>query len=160
MESDLQTWAWLAIGLVLLAGEFAAPHLVTGFFGVSALVVAAARALGLVESLPASLALWGVTALGLLLALRGTLAKFAGVPEVSHPIVSDDARLHGSVVEVVVEIVPGEDGGRIRLDGTSWPARCDGYRVRAGERVRLVRRDNLVWIVEPADGVVLPPLDK
>lgn len=159
MDSDLQTWAWLAIGLALLAGELAAPHLVTGFFGVSALVVAAARALGLVEGLSASLALWGVTALGLLLALRSTLATFAGVPEVSHPIVSDDARLYGSVVEVVTEIVPGEEGGRIRLDGTSWPAKCDGYRIRVGEKVRLVRRENLVWIVEPAEGTPLPPLD-
>jgi membrane protein implicated in regulation of membrane protease activity len=148
-SSIIQTWAWLAAGLGLLATEFKAPHLVAGFLGSSALVVAGLRALGLVESTPASVGWWGVISLALLLALRKTLAKYAAKPEVSKASVSDDVRLYGALVDVVLTIPEGGEG-RIRLDGTSWQAVCLLGAVPAGAKARLVRRENLVWVVEPA----------
>jgi membrane protein implicated in regulation of membrane protease activity len=156
MESSIQTWVWLAAGLGLLATEIKAPHLVAGFLGTSALVVAGLRALGLVESLPASVGLWGVTSLALLLSLRKTLAKYAAKPEVSKASVSDDVRLFGSLVDVVTAIPEGGEG-RIRLDGTSWQAVCLIGPVPAGSRARLVRRENLVWVVEPASAPEAKP---
>lgn len=159
MDPSVQTWLWLAAGLGLLATEFNAPHLVAGFLGSSALVVAALRALGLVESTQVSVGLWGAISLALLLALRKTLAKYAAKPEVSKASVSDDVRLYGAVVEVVAAIPEGGEG-RIRLDGTSWQAVCSNGAVPVGGKVRLVRRENLVWVVEPATAPqtpVLPP---
>jgi membrane protein implicated in regulation of membrane protease activity len=156
MESSIQTWLWLASGLGLLATEVKAPHLVAGFLGTSALAVAGLRALGLVESTQLSVGLWGAISLALLLALRKTLAKYAAKPEVSKASVSDEVRLYGSLVDVVATISGGVEG-RIRLDGTSWQAVCSNGEIPAGAKARLVRRENLVWVVEAAGASEAPP---
>lgn len=158
MSGDVQSWLWFGGGLALLATELVSIHLVAGFLGAGALLVAGARWLGLVESTTGSIALWGVSSAALLAILRGTLVRWAGKPEVHRAQVSEDVRAFGSVVEVVAEVSPRE-GGRIRYDGTSWPAiSTNGSTIAAGRKARLVRRENLAWVVEQVGEEAVPLL--
>ena len=46
---------------------------------------------------------------------------------------------------------------RVRIDGTSWRVRpADGTTVLAGDRVRVVDRDNLDLVVTPTDTPATP----
>lgn len=161
MGPGLETWLWVAGGAVLLGSEFVTPHLVSGFLGAGALVVAGLRVAGVVEGTWASVGVWAVVSAALLALLRSSLAKFAGPGQTSRASVSEDVRLYGSIVDVV-EAVGDEDApGRVRVDGTSWPATSRNGPLAAGSKARLLHRENLAWVVEPAGPddapLVLPP---
>ena len=54
----------------------------------------------------------------------------------------------GSIVEVVADIKSGEFG-RIEQGGSSWQALAEGDQtILKGEQVKIVRRDNITWIVK------------
>lgn len=150
MDAGLFNWIWLAAGVALLASEFVVPTLTALFFGAAALVVAGLRFAGLLESHTASLILWAVASIAAVLLLRRTLQGWVE-PEKSRGSISEDARAYGSVVEVVVTVTPDGRDGRVRFDGTSWPAISRRGTLLPGSRARLIHRDNLAWVVEPAD---------
>lgn len=164
MDPSLHTWLWLGAGAALLASEFALPGLVAAFFGIGALTVAGLQALGVVESVPASFAVWAVSSSAYVLLLRSTLARYLGEGERTRHSTNENARVFGAVVEVLEEIPGGEAPGRIRFEGTTWPAVSNGGAIAAGSRARLVHRDNLAYVVEPiptglADPLSLPDPD-
>ncbi len=148
MILDEQLMFWILAAVLLLGSEFVSVHLFSGFLGAGAAVVALLRFLGLVEGLGAELAIAAGVSTALLLLLRSTLARLFGRPETSRATVSDEVRLYGSVVEVVAEVRPGSNDGRVRIDGTSWPATSSGDVLPAGSRARLLRRETLVWVVD------------
>ncbi|MCI0569113.1 MAG: NfeD family protein [Myxococcaceae bacterium] len=150
MDPSSITWLWAGVGAVLLASELFLPGLVAAFLGAGALTVALARVLGLVESLPTSLALWGVSSATYVLLLRSTLVKYFGAGDRTQASTSEDARAYGAIVEVIEDIQGDDRAGRIRWDGTTWPATSMGVAIPRGARARLVLRDNLAWVVEPA----------
>jgi len=65
----------------------------------------------------------------------------------------EDADAFGKIVRVT-ESLSDTHTGRIFFQGTSWPARAVHGSAQLGDRVRIVDRENLVWIVEP---LALPP---
>jgi membrane protein implicated in regulation of membrane protease activity len=150
MDPSSVTWGWAAAGVVLLASELFLPGLVTGLLGAGALTVAALRLVGLVEGPLASFALWGGLSGAYVLLLRSTLVKYFGAGERTQASTSEVARAYGAVVEVIEEIHGDDRAGRIRWDGTTWPATSTGATIPRGARARLVLRDNLSWVVEPA----------
>ena len=160
MDAATITWLWGAAGVVLLASEFFLPGLVAAFLGAGALTVASARMLGLVEGPLASLALWGVVSTAYVLLLRSALVKYFGAGQRTRVTTDESARAYGSVVEVTEQIDGEERAGRIRWDGTTWPAISTGATIPKGGRARLMLRDNLVWVVEPVseDTPLSPPV--
>jgi len=52
----------------------------------------------------------------------------------------------GRVAEVVEPLRPG---GRVRIDGELWNARCKDGEARVGDSVRVIRVDGLTLLVEP-----------
>jgi membrane protein implicated in regulation of membrane protease activity len=90
-------------------------------------------------------------------ALRGTLKRFFP-PETSTKQGDEDVAAFGQLVEVtedVVEVGQEPVTGRVRFQGTSWPAVAANGTIQKGQRARLVYRENLAWVVEPVDE--LPP---
>lgn len=156
MDPDLQTWTWLLLGGALLGSELFAPKFITAFFGLGALTAAGARYFGL-ESTGLSTLLFAVSSVGYLFALRNVLVKRFGEGEKLRHSTSEDVRVFGSVVEVVSEIVEGEPTGRVRFEGTTWPAISTRGTLAAGTKARLLHRDNIGWVVEPADGPAALP---
>lgn len=148
MDSSILMWIWMVSGLLLLASELVVPGMITGFLGAGALTTAALMALGVVDSVTASLFTWMGSSTFLVITLRRTLLK-RFPSSTSHTPPLDDAQLCGMVVEVVAAIDEDSTEGRIRLHGTTWPARASQGKLAVGSRARLVFRDNLAWTVEP-----------
>lgn len=62
-----------------------------------------------------------------------------------------DEPFRNEIVTVLNDILVNQKGGRIRYQGTDWDAYSETVRIPKGERVRILRRDNLTFIVEPLD---------
>ena len=156
METDPQTLAWLALGGALLVSELFLPGLVAAFFGAGALTAAAARWLGLVDSTPASFAVFAGSSVAYLLVLRRLAIRWVGPPVVTRDSTSEEVRVFGAEVEVVDEVVEGVASGRIRHEGSTWPAISRAGVIPAGSRARLIHRDSIGWVVESV-GEPAPP---
>ena len=84
----------------MMASEIVLPGMVIGFLGLASVVVAGARALGLVESLGASLGLWASVSVGLVLGLRNVAQKYFPSEEETVNI-DEDTSMYGKEVVVV-----------------------------------------------------------
>ncbi len=157
MFTSVETWLWLAAGIALVCSELVATHLVSGFLGAGALVVAALRLAGVLQGTVPSLIVWAVASAGLLVLLRQWLVKVAGKPEKQRASLSEELRTFGREVEVVETVVEGAATGRVRFDGTTWPAQSVRGTIEAGGKARLVHRENLAWVVEPSFGAAALP---
>ena len=148
MSEELITWIWLLGGLFLMLIELFLPGLVVVFLGAAAVLVAGLRWSGIVEDLPASLGVWMALSVLLVLTIRKAARRW--LPSESHRDLADeDADAFGEPVEVIEECSADAPTGRIRYQGTTWPAMTIEGRLLAGQKARLVYRDNIAWIVEP-----------
>ncbi len=141
---------WLLGGALLAVAELALPGMIAVFIGAAAMVVGALRALGLVESMGASLVLWMASSAGLLLGVRRAAMRFLPSESRYDPH-RPDVQAMGEIVDVVETVPSDGTPGRIRHQGTTWEALSDGAPIPAGGKARLVVRDNLVWRVEPVE---------
>ena len=145
--------AWIVAGVVLMLLELVVPGLVLVFLGAGALVVALLVWLGLLGSWVTATTTWFIASLALLLGLRGLVQRL--VPgQTETQSTDEELDAFGEIVEVAETVGP-EPGGRIRYRGTTWDALCLEQTIQAGARARIVCREDLVWIVDPAD--VLEP---
>jgi membrane protein implicated in regulation of membrane protease activity len=153
---DTWTWVWLAAGGVLMAAELAVPGLVVVFLGLAAVLVGLGRWAGWWTSAMGSLTAWFVLSLALLVGLRALVARW--LPgDFTVESSEEDAGALGSVVEVMAEVNAADQRGRIRYQGSTWPAISLAGVIPAGQKARLLARDNLAWVVEPADDGDWPP---
>lgn len=149
---DPWTLAFLVGGVLLIGSEFVVPSLFTIFLGVAALLTAALRGVGLVESVPISFLLWSVLSLGLVVPFRSQVQRLmpGGKSEVKkdRTDVEHDRDAMGEVVDVVEDISDENDKGRIRFQGTTWNARMTNGSLKKGEKAQLVYREGALWVVE------------
>ncbi len=133
-----------------MAFELVAPGLVVIFMGMSAVLVAGLQWIGLLETLPASLATWMGLSVVLVAVLRRVITRYIPA-EVRRDHADEQLSALGQEVEVISGCASQHHEGRIRFQGTSWPARTIEGDIPAGSRARLLYRDNLSWIVEPIE---------
>lgn len=144
--------AWIVAGVVLIILELVVPGAVLVFLGAGALLVALLIWLGLVQTWVSSITAWFIASLVLLLVLRSFFQRFVS-GDAEKQSTDEDLDAYGKVVDVVEAIGPSQEG-RIRYRGTTWQAACHDHTIEAGTKAQIVYRENLIWIVEPAD-----PLD-
>jgi inner membrane protein len=145
--SETITWIFLIGGILLIATELFIPGLVVCFLGAAGIIVAVLRWLGFFPGLVQSFTVWFITSIVLLLGLRHLLLRW--IPSESTYSYSDeDVSAIGSVVDVVQTISDSNQHGRIRYAGTTWPAISKHGTLLAGEKAKLLYRDNLIWVVE------------
>ncbi len=149
---DSWTIAFLVGGLLLIGSEFVVPSLFSIFLGVAALLTAALRGVGLVESVPLSFLLWSVLSLGLVVPFRAQVQKLmpGGKSDArkDRTDVEHDRDAMGEVVEVVEDVAEDHDRGRIRFQGTTWNARMTNGSLKKGEKAQLVYREGALWVIE------------
>ena len=150
LDGDTITTIWLIAGITMMLSEMIVPGMVIGFLGFASVLVAGARALGIVESLGASVGLWTVTSVGLVLSLRNVAKKYFPSEE-KRVSIDEDASMYGKEVQVLSDCSDANDEGRIRIQGTSWPAKTVEGTIAAGTTAKLVYRDNVAWIIEPLE---------
>ena len=140
---DLGPWAWIAVGVVLVALEVTAPGAFMLWLGIAALIT------GLVLFIvPLG---WEVAALlfAVLAAVERRLPAATSPAPAAPP--SDEPMLNrrgdalvGRVVVLEEPILQGR--GRVRIDDTVW--RIEGLDTPAGDRVRITGVDGALLRVE------------
>jgi membrane protein implicated in regulation of membrane protease activity len=138
----------LIAGVGLLVSELFLPGLITGFFGIGAIIVSFLRWLGIVSGLTQSFIAWLGISFVLLVTLRQVALKWFPSQR-TFEITDEDISAAGTVVDVIQEIQPSGSNGRIRFAGTTWPAVSKEGVLPPGTKAKLLYRDNLIWVVEP-----------
>jgi inner membrane protein len=139
---------WLIAGIMLCLAEIVVPGGIVFFIGLGAIFVSGFLFLGLVDGWFSALTVWFVSSLAFIFGLRGMLQKL--VPAKSEKAGTDeDVDAYNQIV-AVRDRIPAKGEGRVFFRGTTWSARnVHGDRdLEAGTQVRIVFRDNLVWMVE------------
>lgn len=141
---------WLVLGVALMLAELVLPGLISIFLGAAACLVAGMLALGILQSQVAALIAWLLIAIALVLALRSTLMRFFP-GDTSKGSLDEDAQAAGSIVVAASDLSADHDNGQIAFRETLWLARTVCGTVKKGANARLIRREGLVWIVEPVE---------
>ncbi len=133
-------WAWLLLGIALLAVEVATPGgLFALFFGAGAIVVAPLAAMGVPEA--GQWLAFTVFSVASLLGLRRRLTQALSRHQPA------PAELVGEQAVVLTE-VPAAGEGKAELRGVPWSARsAGGVALAVGRRCRVERVEGLtVWL--------------
>lgn len=138
---------WLIVGVILLMLEFIVPGVILVFFGVGGIITAILVWTGVLTSRVAQLAVFGVSSLVLLFALRRYLSRhFKG--RVSRQAEYDDrAEYVGKSARVIRKIIPNSAEGRIDFEGAEWKAVAAEV-IEEGSLVRIVEKDNITFAVK------------
>lgn len=140
-------WAWLVLGMLLLAGEMALPSgFYLLFFGIGALLVGGVGLLGLESAAWVQWLLFSVLSLAALALIR---PRIVGRLRLAGPGIEDT--LAGEIAVATEAIAPGAVG-RGELRGSVFTVRnAGGSLLAAGERCRVVRVDGLTLEVRRED---------
>ncbi len=139
-------WHWLAVGLVLVLLEMAAPGgFYVIFFGLAAIAVGLLAIAGVSGPLWMQLALFSVLSAAFLMLFRNPLMRRMRLDRGTDEI----DNLTGEPAKALEDFGPGEPG-RVELRGTAWSARNGGSAaILRGARVRVVAVDRLTVVVIP-----------
>ena len=134
-------WIWVLLGLVLLAAEVLTPGgFYVLFFGIGALVVGAAVALGVGGPDWAQWLLFSVVSAGSLALFRRRLLRRLDRPAAAPTIDS----LEGEIAVPLDDLAPGAFG-KAELRGTTWTAQnIDDRPLARGQRSRVTRVEGLM----------------
>ncbi len=143
---------WIIMGLSLIFLEFLVPGLVVIFLGFGALFVALLQWSGILESWTTSLATWFASSFAFLIFLRSIFKKF--LPgEVTKDYSDEDDEAFGAIVDVLETVNSDNNEGRIKFSGTTWSAQCIEGNIKAGQKAKIVYRNDLAWVIEPYEHV-------
>lgn len=140
------SWFWLILGALLILSEFFFTGIVAVFFGVGAILVGLATAIGLLNNLPEQVIVFAVVSVGSLLFAREKIRVwFRGK-------VSDrwdgDRHLVAARGERVRVSRDFSDGvGRVRLSGTDWKAECENGELKQGDTAWIIGHRGITLLV-------------
>jgi len=152
MDTEIITWIFLGAGILLMLVESFLPGGIAFILGLSSVLVATLRYVGLLEDPMAATITWVFLSIGLTLAIRPLLSKFFS-GKTSFKYANEDFEAMDQIVEVIEPINELDDKGRIRFQGITWQARSVEGKIPAGSKVRIKYRENVTWIVEPYDAI-------
>lgn len=139
---------WFIGGVVLMLLEFVLPGGIVFFLGLGATLVSVLLYAGLIDGWLQAFTTWFIGSLALLFGLRGVVQKIVPA-QVERGKTDEDLDAYNHIVEVC-ERIPARGEGRVNFRGSTWAARSyhGDQDLEAGTRVRIVFRENLVWMVE------------
>jgi membrane protein implicated in regulation of membrane protease activity len=152
MDSDVQYWHWLVIGMVLIMAEIFVPSFTIFWFGLGGIVVAGLLLLGIGLSFTWQLFIW---------AIASCIFTFLWFKFI-RPMMTDRTRAgisrESAIGEIgrVIRIPAQEQRGVVRftiplLGSEEWPFICDSA-VAAGDRVTVVDISGNTLVVQKHSG--------
>lgn len=150
MDGETITLVFLVGGILLMLLETVVPGGVSFFLGLSGLIVAGLRWFGILADPAVSVLIWLFSSIGLILLMRPLIKKYWG-GETSWKPADEDLEAMDQLVEVTQPVNALDNSGRIRFQGSVWQARTMEGEIEAGQKAVIKYRDNVTWIVEPAD---------
>ena len=147
MNIGNDVFVWGCVGIVLMLAELVIPGGIIVFLGTSALAVALTLQFGVISSWIHAFTLWFILSMILLIVFRNVGQNMMGGDS---RIENTDENLDvfGHEVDVVETIGPGNKKGRILFQGTNWSALGDGSEIKSGEKVKIICRENISYVVE------------
>ena len=139
-------WAWLALGLLLAAGEMLATQFVLIWFGAAAIVVGVVSWLLPDLGIVGQLLLFASLSVALLVPARRLRRRWD--ERARHSKINERAAQQVGRVAVLKEPIAGGQG-HVFLGDTLW--RVEGPDLPAGTSVRIVSFDEATLLVEAAD---------
>ena len=137
---------WYFLGTILVFLEFFIPGTLVSFLGVGAIFTGFTIHLVPLE-LWEILLLWSIhSTFSLVLGTIFIRRIFTREKTIQEPLTQDDAI--NQIVMVTKDILIQDKGGRVRFNGTDWDAVSMNKRIPAGNRVRILKRENLKFLVE------------
>ncbi|MBN2038909.1 MAG: NfeD family protein [Spirochaetes bacterium] len=138
---------WWMIGIILVLLEFLIPGLVIVFLGLGAFVVAAFLHFGLISGIIQELLTWFISSIFFLVTLRFLVMMYYP-SDTKKKDINEDHEVIGTIVDLLEDITENQKG-RIKHSDSTWPAASEnGEEIKAGEKVEIVGRENLTWIVK------------
>lgn len=127
-----EPWFWMILGALLILSEFFATGIVAVFFGVGAILVGIATALGLVSAPAEQIVLFAVFSVAALLLAREKIKVwFRG--KVSDRWEGDQDPVSARGARVTVTQAFRQGAGKVRLNGVEWTAECDSDGFEVGD---------------------------
>lgn len=148
MQGDQLFIIWFVGGVVLMLLELVLPGGIVFFLGLGATLVSLLLYIDLVDGWLQAFTTWFIGSLALLFGLRGVVQKLVPA-QVEKGGTDEDLDAYNQLAEVC-ERIPAQGEGRISFRGSTWLARNyhSDRDLETGTTVRIVFRDNLVWVVE------------
>lgn len=139
---------WLIGGIVFMLLEFLVPGGIVFFLGLGAVLVSALLYAGLIEGWIQAFTVWFIGSLILVFGLRGVAQKFIPA-QVEQGKTDEDLDAYNAIAKVC-EPIPAGGEGRIVFRGSTWKAKSyrNDHTLDVGVDVRIIFRENLVWVVE------------
>ena len=149
MTPDFTTFLsiWIIAGLILIVVDLFVPTGGVAFFlGLGSIVNAYLIHTGLYDSLWKAFAGWAILSTVLLIVIGGILMRFMDKRRVKDTVI-DIEPYSGDIVEVIEAITPSNKG-RVRFQGSGWTAVSKEGDLAAGDKAKIVVRENTTLIVE------------
>jgi inner membrane protein len=139
---------WFIAGVVLMVLELIVPGGIVFFLGMGAMFIALLIFTGVIDGWMQALTAWFVVSLLFIFGLRNFAQKIIPA-HVERGNTDEDADAYDQTA-VVVERIPANGEGRINYKGTTWQAKNykEDADLEPGTVVRLIFRDNILWLVE------------
>ncbi len=138
---------WIVGGVILAAAELFLPGLIALFLGGGGIVTGVLVYFGYLDNVISQLFAWVCISFALFFLFRDQVMKrFPSLEK--RDAVTEDQVMIGKLVDVIEEITP-ENPGRVRVHQSSWKA-VSSSTIRAGEKARIIARDQLILTVERA----------
>tara|TARA_R110000796_G_scaffold73169_3_gene164832 strand:+ start:95 stop:559 length:465 start_codon:yes stop_codon:yes gene_type:complete len=142
-----ETWIFLAILFACL--EIFVPGGILLNLGVASLLVAIGVQQQILDTWILTLTTWFILATLLLISVYFITERFfAGDTTIEN--VFEELDIYGKTVNVVEQIGPGTQSGRVEFQGTTWTALGDGSIIPAGGQASIVCKENISLVVEPS----------
>ncbi|HON55396.1 MAG TPA: NfeD family protein [bacterium] len=139
----MEKWVlWFIIGAVLAIFEFALPGLIIIFIGLACWGIALLLWLGVNLSFGMQLFLCAVLSVIFIVFLRKKIIWLKGKEEQN---VEDE--YIGKTAIVVEKIIPDQQQGKIKLEGTTFPASASEV-IEESEPVKIINKESIIMIVE------------
>ncbi|MEM1080259.1 MAG: NfeD family protein [Pseudomonadota bacterium] len=140
-----EPWFWMILGALLVLSEFFLTGIIAIFFGIGAVLVGIATALGLISEPPEQIILFAILSLAALLFARDRIKVwFRGNVTDEWSGDKDLITARGQRVSAVNDFRDGV--GTVRLSGTDWKAESEDP-IAAGETAWVVGHRGITLLV-------------
>lgn len=147
MEYILFFETWIILAIIFGCLEIIVPGGILINLAIASLLVAIGVHQHILDTWVLTLTTWFILATILLFAAYFITDRFfSGDTSVEN--IHEELDIYGKTVQVVEQIGPGTNAGRVKFQGTTWTALSDGSIISPGSKASIVCKENISLVVE------------
>jgi len=139
----MENWLiWFIVGAILAVLEFITPGVIIIFIGIACWIVALLLKIGIEMSIGLQFFICAIISIICIVFLRKKIIWLRGKEE---KLIEDD--YIGKTAIVTEKINPNQQTGKIKLEGSYWPATANEI-IEDGTLVRIINKESIILTVE------------